>query len=96
MYFCVAKRKTTEIMVATQPTFNQVYDMACMLSRTEQRRLVNRIVGVLLEDEDGFLRQRREHVSESEQQIVEGKVYSEEESDKMIEDIFNELSIIAA
>jgi len=53
-------------------------------------------VGVLLEDEDGFLRQRREHISESEQQIVEGKVYSEEESDKMIEDIFNELSIIAA
>ncbi len=90
------KRKTTETMETTQPTFNQVFDMACMLPRTEQRRLVNRIVGVLLEDEDGFLRQRREHISESEQQIAAGKVYSEEESDKMIEDIFNELSTIAA
>ena len=83
-------------MVTTQPTFNQVFDMACMLPRTEQRRLINRIVGVLLEDEDSFLRQRREHISESEQQIATGKVYSEEESDKMIEDIFNELSTIAA
>ena len=30
-------------MVATQPTFNQVFDLACMLPRQEQQELVQKV-----------------------------------------------------
>jgi hypothetical protein len=64
-------------MVATQPTFNQVYDLARMLP-------------------NAYLQERRAHIAESERQIASGMVYSEEESDKIIDQIFDELSIVAA
>ena len=82
-------------MVATQPTFNQVYDLARMLPRTEQQQLLDKMV-VYLYPEDSFLHERRAHIAESEQQIAAGKVYSEAESDKMIDQIFDELSAVAA
>ena len=50
---------------------------------------------VFLHKEDDLLRERKEHIAESERQIAAGKVYSEEESDKMIENIFEELSSVA-
>ena len=81
-------------MEATQPTFNQVYEMACMLPRVEQQMLLNKMT-VFLHKEDDLLRERKEHIAESERQIAAGKVYSEEESDKMIEKIFEELSSVA-
>ena len=83
-------------MVATQPTFNQVFDLACMLPRTEQKQLLDKMVVYLYPEESKFLRERRAHIAESEQQIASGMVYSEEESDKMIDQIFDELSVIAA
>lgn len=82
-------------MVTKQPTFDQVFDMACMLPRTEQKQLLDQIVVYLYPKEDSFLRERRAHIAESEQQIATGKVYSEEESDKMIDEIFDELSVVA-
>ena len=82
-------------MVATQPTLDQVYEMACMLPRVEQQRLLNQM-SVYLHKEDSSLRERKEHIAESERQIAAGKVYSEEESDEMIEEIFEELLSVAA
>ena len=70
--------------------------MACMLPRTEQKQLLDQIIGYLYPEEDSFLRERRAHIAESEQQIAAGKVFSEEESDKMIDEIFEELSVVAA
>ena len=83
-------------MEAIQPTFNQVYDLACMLPRQEQRQLLDKMVVYLYPEENSFLRERRAHIAESEQQIAAGMVYSEEESDKIIDQIFDELSAIAA
>lgn len=82
-------------MVATQPTFNQVYDLARMLPRDEQRQLLAKMV-IDLFPEDKYLQERRAHIAESERQIASGMVYSEEESDKIIDQIFDELSIVAA
>lgn len=83
-------------MVATQPTFNQVYDLARMLPRSEQRQLLDKMVIYLFPEETSYLQERRAHIAESEQQIAAGMVYSEEESDRMIDQIFDELSVIAA
>ena len=43
LYFCEQNRKTQTTMVATQPTFNQVYDLAAMLTWQDQRRLVQEV-----------------------------------------------------
>ena len=37
------KRKRHKTMVATQPTFNQVYDLAAMLTWQDQRKLVQKV-----------------------------------------------------
>ena len=37
------KTQNNTIMVATQPTFNQVYDMAAMLTWQDQRKLVQEV-----------------------------------------------------
>ena len=94
--FASQNAKDTKTMVATQPTFNQVYDLACRLPRTEQRQLLDKMVVYLYPEEDSFLRERRAHIAESERQIAAGMVYSEEVSDKMIDQIFDELSVVAA
>jgi hypothetical protein len=83
-------------MVATQPTFNQVYDLARMLPRDEQRQLLDKMVIYLFPEDNAYLQERRAHIAESERQIASGMVYSEEESDKIIDQIFDELSIVAA
>ena len=38
-----AKIEKENFMVATQPTFNQVFDLACMLPRQEQQELVQKV-----------------------------------------------------
>ena len=43
LYFCERNRKTQTTMVATQPTFNQVYDLAAMLTWQDQRKLVRKV-----------------------------------------------------
>lgn len=83
-------------MTATQPTFNEVYDLACMLPRGEQKQLLNQMIAYIIKEDDAFLRERRARIKESEEQIVAGQVYSEDESDKMIDKIFEDLSYLAA
>jgi hypothetical protein len=83
-------------MEAAQPTFNQVYDLACMLPRGEQKQLLNQMIAYIIKEDDATLRERRARIKESEEQIAAGQVYSEEESDKMIEKIFDDLSSLAA
>ena len=39
-------------MVATQPTFNQVYDLAAMLTWQDQRRLIQRMQYNILHNEE--------------------------------------------
>lgn len=34
-------------MTATQPTFNEVFDMACMLPRQDQQKLVQRVLYIM-------------------------------------------------
>ena len=38
-----AKSQNSTTMIATQPTFNQVYDLAAMLTWEDQRKLVQRV-----------------------------------------------------
>ena len=74
-------------MTATQPTVNQVFDMACMLPRSEQRLLLDRMAGRLYTEHFLHLQERRAHIAESERQIAAGNVYSEEESDAILDQI---------
>ena len=37
------KSLINKIMTVTQPTFNEVFDMACMLPRQEQQELVQKV-----------------------------------------------------
>lgn len=83
-------------MEATQPTFNQVFDMACMLSPQEQKMLLDRVAGRLFIEQFSQLQERKAHIAESEQQIAEGKVYSEEESDVIMDQIVDQLSVFVA
>ncbi len=79
-------------MVATQPTFNEVFDMACMLPRQEQQMLLDKVAGRLYLEEYASLQERRAHVAESERQFTAGQVYSEEESDAMMDHIVEQLA----
>ena len=83
-------------MTAPQPTFNQVFDMACMLSRREQQMLLDKVAGRLYMEQLARLQERKAHIAESEQQIASGIVYSEEESDLMIDKIVDELATSVA
>jgi len=79
-------------MTATQPTFNEVFDMACMLPRQEQQMLLDKVAGRLYIEAYASLQERKAHISESEKQFAAGMVYSEEESDKMMDQIVEQLA----
>ena len=83
LYLCVAKRKTNTIMDATQPTFNQVFDLACMLPYSEQQQLIDHIQGNLfehlhrVEETPDELKAR---LREAHRQAIAGEIYSQEEA----------------
>ncbi len=79
-------------MTTTQPTFNQVFDMVCMLSRQEQQMLLDKVAGRLYVEQLAQLQERKAHIAESERQIAEGMVYSEEESEAMMDQIVDQIS----
>lgn len=79
-------------MEATQPTFNEVFDMACMLSRQEQQMLLDKVAGRLYIEEYASLQERKAHIAESERQFAAGNVYSEAESDAMMDQIVEQLA----
>ena len=83
-------------MVATQPTFNEVFDMACMLPRQEQQMLLDKVAGRLYIEEYACLQERKVHIAESERQFAAGNVYSEEESDAMMDQIVEQLATSVA
>jgi hypothetical protein len=83
-------------MTSTQPTFNQVFDMACMLPRQEQQMLLDKVAGRLYVEQLAQLQERRARIAESERQIAAGKVYSEEESDAMMDQIVDQLAVSVA
>jgi len=83
-------------MTATQPTFNDVFDMACMLPRQEQQMLLDKVAGRLYLEEYVSLQERRAHIAESERQIAAGMVYSEEESDTLMDQIVEQLATSVA
>ena len=86
------QKLTTKDMIATQPTIGQVFDMACMLPRQEQQMLLDKVAGRLYVEHLALLQERRNCIAESERQIAAGLVYSEEESDAMIDQIVEQLS----
>jgi len=91
-----AKFDAKEVIMTTQPTFNQVFDMACMLPRQEQQMLLDKVAGRLYVEQLAQLQERKAHIAESERQIAAGMVYSEEESDAMMDQIVDQLSISIA
>lgn len=86
------QKLTTKDMIATQPTIGQVFDMACMLPRQEQQMLLDKVAGRLYVEHLALLQERRNCIAESERQIAAGQVYSEEESDAMMDQIVEQLS----
>ena len=86
------QKLTTKDMIATQPTIGQVFDMACMLPRQEQQMLLDKVAGRLYVEHLALLQERRNCIAESERQIAVGQVYSEEESDAMMDQIVEQLS----
>ena len=74
-------------MTATQPTFNEVLGMACMLSFGEQQQLINYVQGNLyehihrVEDTPEELKAR---LREAHRQAQAGEVYSQEEAHMMM------------
>ena len=78
-------------MTTTQPTFNQVFDMACLLPRQELQMLLDKVAGHLYREQIAQQQERKAHLAESEQQITAGMVYTEEESDAMMDGIVDEL-----
>jgi hypothetical protein len=83
-------------MKTTQPTFNEVFDMACMLPHQEQQMLLDKVAGRLYVEQLARFQERKAHIEESERQIAAGMVYSEEESDAMMDQIVDQLSISIA
>ena len=96
LYLCSKFDAKEVFMTATQPTFNQVFDMACMLPRQEQQMLLDKVAGRLYVERFAQLHERKAHIAESEQQIAAGIVYSEEESDAMMDQIVDQLSVSVA
>jgi hypothetical protein len=92
LYLCSVKGKNNKIMKAAQPTFNEVFDMACMLPRQEQQMLLDKVAGRLYIEEYASLQKRKAHIEESERQYAAGNVYSEEESDAMMDQIVEQLA----
>ena len=52
LYLCRRIVEDHNNMVATQPTFNQVYDLAAMLTWQDQRRLIQRMQYNILHNEE--------------------------------------------
>ena len=78
------KTQNTRIMTTTQPTFNQVYDMAAMLTWQDQRRLVQKVQHDLRQYEKVAPITQEElmaHVEHADAMIDEGH-YMEHESAK--------------
>jgi hypothetical protein len=94
--FCTFVRKNLHISEKKQPTFNEVFDMACMLPHQEQQMLLDKVAGRLYVEQLARLQERKAHIEESERQIAAGMVYSEEESDAMMDQIVDQLSISIA
>ncbi len=70
-------------MVATQPTFNQVYDLAAMLTWQEQRRLIQRIQYNILQNKKIAPIDREEllaRVERADTKIDEGHYMKHEEA----------------
>ena len=68
-------------MVATQPTFNQVYDLAAMLTWQDQRRLVQRVQRNLQQYEEISPMTKEEllvHVERADTLIDEGQYMDHE------------------
>ncbi len=79
-------------MATTQPTFNEVFNMACMLPRQEQQMLLDKVAGRLYIEEYASLQERKAHIAESERQYASGMAYSEEESEAMMDQIVEQLA----
>ena len=77
------KTQNNTIMVATQPTFNQVFDLACMLPYSEQQQLIDYVQGNLfehlhrVEETPDELKAR---LREAHRQAIAGEIYSQEEA----------------
>ncbi len=74
----------------TRPTFNQVFDLACMLPLNEQQMLLDRVQLNIEESTHHFKdipEELKARLRESYQQAVAGEAYTQEESDVMMDDI---------
>ena len=84
-------------MLQTQ-TYSQVLNMACMLSLAEQKRLVSdvqtRINHYSIDDIRPYTwEELRAGIREAEDQLAQGKVYTDEEDDRLFDKfIVNELN----
>ena len=76
-------------MTTTQPTFNQVLDLACMLSYREQQQLIDHVQGNLfehlhrIEDTPEELKAR---LREAHRQAQAGEVYSSQEAHELMQE----------
>lgn len=74
-------------MTTAQPTFNQVYDLACMLPFVEQQRLIDYMQGNIFEhlhrteDTPDELKSR---LRASHRQALSGEVISSDEAHRMM------------
>lgn len=85
-------------MLQTQ-TYTQVLNMACLLSLAEQKRLVNDMQSLIRRnqaDEKAHpytWEELRAGISEAEEQLARGEVYTDEEDDRQFDEfIVKELS----
>jgi len=85
-------------MLQTQ-TYSQVLNMACLLSLADQKRLVNDVQTIIRrnqaeEDVHPYTwEELRAGISEAEEQLARGEVYTDEEDDRLFDEfIVKELS----
>ena len=84
-------------MLQTQ-TYSQVLNMACLLSLTEQKRLVSDMQAYINHYSEDDLRpytweELRAGIREAEDQLTQGNVYTDEEDDRLFDKfIVNELN----
>ena len=78
-------------MLQAQPTLSNVFNLAIMLPLQEQKMLLDKVVANMYKEPDIFIQERRAHLAESERQIAAGLVYSEEESDLLMDQIVEKL-----
>ena len=82
-----AKSQKDKIMVATQPTFNQVLGMAYTLSFGEQQQLINYVQGNIYEHihrVEDTPEELKDRLREAHRQAQAGEVYSQEEAHQMM------------